>query len=53
VNRRTFVIHAGQAFPIVAGALYVIGCGSDTPTSPSAVAEVSAHRPSSTRTVIP
>jgi len=42
VNRRTFVIHAGKAFPIVAGAVYVIGCGSDNPTNPSAVAEVSS-----------
>ena len=41
ISRRTFVIEAGKAFPIVAGALYAIGCGSD-PTSPSAVAEVSS-----------
>jgi hypothetical protein len=41
MNRRTFVIEAGKAFPIVAGALYVVGCGSD-PTSPSAVAEISS-----------
>jgi len=31
MNRRTFVIEAGKAFPIVAGAVYVIGCGSDNP----------------------
>ena len=42
MNRRAFVIHAGKAFPIVAGALYVIGCGSSNPASPSAVAEVSS-----------
>src|SRR5579864_2781182 len=40
VDRRTFVIEAGKAFPIVAGALYVIGCGSSSPTSPLAVADV-------------
>ena len=41
VNRRVFVIEAGKAFPIVAGALYLIGCGSST-TSPSMVADVSS-----------
>ena len=40
MERRTFVIEAGKAFPVVAGALYLIGCGSSSPTSPSAVAEV-------------
>src|SRR5262245_18796076 len=39
VDRRTFVIEAGKAFPIVAGALYLIGCGS-SPASPSGVADV-------------
>jgi hypothetical protein len=39
MNRRVFVIRAGQAFPVVAGALYMIGCGSST-TSPSAVASL-------------
>ena len=42
IPRRTFVIEAGKAFPIVVGALYVIGCGSDNPTGPSAVADVSS-----------
>ena len=41
MHRRTFVIQAGKAFPVVAGALYLIGCGS--PTGPSAVAEVSSN----------
>jgi hypothetical protein len=39
MNRRVFVIEAGKAFPVVAGALYVIGCGGSS-TSPSAVADV-------------
>ena len=39
MDRRVFVIEAGKAFPIVAGALYLIGCGSST-TSPSAIADV-------------
>ena len=41
MERRVFVIQAGKAFPAVAGALYLIGCGSST-TSPSAVAEISS-----------
>ena len=41
MDRRVFVIEAGKAFPIVAGALYLIGCGSST-TSPSAIADVSS-----------
>jgi len=41
VDRRTFVIEAGKAFPVVAGAVYLIACGSAT--SPSAVAEVSSN----------
>ena len=41
MNRRVFVIEAGKAFPVVAGALYLIGCGSST-TSPSAVADISS-----------
>jgi hypothetical protein len=41
MNRRVFVIEAGKAFPVVAGALYLIGCGSST-TSPSMVADVSS-----------
>ena len=40
VGRRTFVIEAGKAFPVVAGALYLMSCGSSSPTSPSAVADV-------------
>ena len=41
MTRRTFVIEAGKAFPVVIGALYVIGCGS-SPTSPSSTADVSS-----------
>jgi len=41
MDRRVFVIEAGKAFPVVAGALYVIGCGSSS-TSPSGVADVSS-----------
>ena len=41
MERRTFVIEAGKAFPVVVGALYLIGCGS--PTSPSAVADVTSN----------
>ncbi len=29
MNRRRFIIKAGKAFPIVAGAVYVIGCDSN------------------------
>ena len=28
MDRRKFIIKAGQAFPVVAGALYVVGCDS-------------------------
>ncbi len=42
MDRRTFVIRAGKAFPVIAGALYVIGCGSSSLTSPSSVADVSS-----------
>ena len=41
MERRTFDIEAGKAFPVVVGALYLIGCGS--PTSPSAVADVTSN----------
>src|SRR5260221_323417 len=41
MERRVFVIQAGKAFPAVAGALYLIGCGSST-TSPSATADISS-----------
>ena len=41
MDRRTFVIEAGKAFPVVVGALYVIGCGSST--SPSAIADVTSN----------
>ena len=37
-KRRVFLIQAGKAFPVVAGALYLIGC--DDSTGPSAVADV-------------
>ena len=43
MNRRTFVIEAGQAFPVIIGALYLVGCGSST--SPSAVADVTSISP--------
>ena len=41
MERRTFVIEAGKAFPVVVSALYLIGCGSST--SPSAVADVTSN----------
>ena len=41
MKRRTFVIEAGKAFPVVFGALYLIGCGGSS-TAPSAYAEVSS-----------
>jgi len=41
MKRRTFVIEAGKAVPVVIGALYVIGCGNSS-TAPSAFAEVSS-----------
>ena len=41
MDRRTFVIEAGKAFPIVAGALYMTNCGS-SPATPSVVADVSS-----------
>ena len=41
MERRTFVIEAGKAFPVVIGALYAIGCG-DSSTAPSAYASVQA-----------
>jgi hypothetical protein len=40
MTRRTFVIEAGKAFPVVVGALYVFGCSSGNPASPSNVADV-------------
>lgn len=39
MNRRTFVIEAGKAFPVIAGAVYVIACGS-SPSSPSSSADI-------------
>ena len=42
VDRRTFVIEAGKAFPVVLGALYVVGCGNSGPTNPSTIADVSS-----------
>jgi uncharacterized lipoprotein YajG len=41
MERRVFVIQAGKVFPVVAGALYLIGCSNST-TSPSATAEISS-----------
>jgi hypothetical protein len=41
LERRTFVIEAGKAFPVVIGALYLIGCSS-SPISPSTVADVTS-----------
>ena len=29
MNRRRFIIKAGKAFPIVAGAIYIVGCDSN------------------------
>jgi hypothetical protein len=40
MERRSFVIQAGKAFPMAIGALYLIDCGS--PTNPSAVADVAS-----------
>ena len=40
LERRTFVIAACKAFPVVVGALYLIDCGG--PTAPSSVAEVTS-----------
>ena len=39
-ERRVFLIQAGKAFPVVAGALYLIGC--DEAFNPSAVADISS-----------
>src|SRR5262245_42614292 len=39
MDRRVFIIEAGKAFPIVAGAIYFIGCRGSS-TSPSTVADV-------------
>lgn len=39
MDRRVFVIEAGKAFPVIAGALYLIGCGGSS-TNPSTVADV-------------
>ena len=41
MERRVFLIEAGKAFPITAGALYVIGCGGSS-TSPSTVADITS-----------
>ena len=41
MERRVFIIEAGKAFPVIAGALYLIGCGSSS-TSPSGVADISS-----------
>src|SRR2546428_3765033 len=41
MKRRVFIIQVGKAFPVVAGALYLFGCGGP-PTSPSAVADISS-----------
>src|SRR5712691_10628721 len=42
MQRRVFIIEAGKAFPVIVGALYVIGCGSSSPSSPSATADISS-----------
>jgi len=39
MDRRVFIIEAGKAFPVVAGALYLIGCSGSSP-APSSVADV-------------
>jgi hypothetical protein len=41
MRRRVFLIEAGKAFPVVAGALYLIGCG-DSAVTPSNVASISS-----------
>ena len=41
MERRTFVIEGGKAFPVVIGALCLIGCGSSG-SSPSTVADVTS-----------
>lgn len=41
MDRRRFLIEAGKAFPLAAGAWYLVGCGS-SPTAPSAVASISS-----------
>lgn len=41
MDRRTFLVGAGKAVPVVAGALYLAGCGS-SPTAPSDVASISS-----------
>ena len=40
VERRTFLVRAGKAFPVVVAALYLIDCGG--PTAPSSVADVAS-----------
>ncbi len=30
MNRRRFIIEAGKAFPVVAGAIYVVGCDTNS-----------------------
>ena len=42
MNRRVFVIEAGKAFPAVVGALYLIGCSDNSPSSPSATADITS-----------
>ena len=42
MKRRVFIIEAGKAFPVVAGALYLLDCGGNSTTSPSAVADISS-----------
>ena len=41
MQRRVFLIEAGKAFPVVAGAIYLIGCGNST-VAPSSVANISS-----------
>jgi hypothetical protein len=44
MQRRTFIIEAGKAFPAVVGALYLIGCSDSTSsTAPSTVADVTSN----------
>ena len=40
MNRRAFVLQAGKAVPAVVGALYLVGCGNSSPSSPSATADI-------------
>jgi len=42
MRRRVFLLGAGKAVPAVAGALYLVGCGGSSPSSPSATADITS-----------